>query len=303
MNFEVKILGCNSAIAQHGRHPTAQVITINEKPYLVDCGEGTQVRMSDFKVKRSKIEEIFISHLHGDHFYGLIGLLTSYNLLGRTTKLTVFGPKELQHIIEIQVIAGGSSLNYPIEFRTTQDKTKELIFENEFITVHSFPLKHRIPTTGFLFTEKNTLRKINGDIIKNFTLDAHLYKDLREGKDIIDKNGIAGKNEDLTFPPALPRKYAYCSDTAFFPEIIPIIEKADLLYHEATFMMDSEKRAFETMHSTTLDAANIATQAKVGKLIIGHFSSKYINLNNLLEEARNGFKHTELAIEGCSYKI
>ena len=303
MNFEVKILGCNSAIAQHGRHPTAQVFTINEKPYLIDCGEGTQMRMNDFKVKRFKIDQIFISHLHGDHYYGLIGLITSFNLLGRTNKLTIYGPESLQQIIDLQIKGGGTKLNYPIDFFATQANEKELIFENDFLSVHSFPLKHRVPTTGFLFKEKNDLRKINGSAIKAYKLDSQMYQALREGNDITDKLGHKIKNELVTFPPAPPRIYAYCSDTAYFPEIVPHIQNADLLYHETTFMADGEKRAAETMHSTTLDAANIANQAGVKKMLIGHFSSKYIQLNDLLNETRTHFSNTDLAVEGETFRI
>lgn len=296
-------MGCNSAIAQHGRHPTAQVFTINEKPFLIDCGEGTQMRMTDFKVKRFKIDQIFISHLHGDHYYGLVGLITTFNLLGRTNKLTIFSPAPLKQIIDLQLLAGGATLNYPLEFIATQAKEIELIYENDFLSVHSFPLKHRVPTTGFLFKEKNKLRKINGEAIKPFSLDSNMFQNLREGNDIIDKLGNIVKYENVTYPPSPPRSYAYCSDTAYFPEIIPHIQGVDLLYHETTFMADAEKRAIETMHSTTINAANIANQANVKRMIIGHFSSKYIQLNDLLNETRSHFANANLAVEGETFRV
>lgn len=303
MTFEVKILGSNSAVAQHGRHPTSQLVNIHDKYFLVDCGEGTQMRMNDFKVKRFKINHIFISHLHGDHYYGLIGVITTFQLLQRIEPLTIYGPPLLEEIIQLQLKAGGTQLNYPLLFVKTQDSHQELLFSDADVEIFSFPLQHRIPTTGFLFVEKSTQRRINGEKTKGLTLLPKDFIDLKEGRDVTLSDGSFFKNDSLTLPPYPPRRYAFCSDTKFLPELRSIIDGVDLLYHEATFMNDAEKRANDTYHSTTGQAAILAEMAGVKHLIVGHFSSKYIELNFLLEEVRQIFPNSDLAIEGATFKV
>lgn len=303
MIFEVQILGSNSALADHGRHPTSQVVRFHHHHFLIDCGEGTQLRMQHFKIKRFKISHIFISHLHGDHYFGLIGLLTTFQLLRRNTPLTIVAPPNLEPIIRLQLEAGNTQLNYPLHFIYTQDKEKEVVFEDEWIKVSSFPLAHRIACTGFLFEEKSCPRRINSEAIKGLNLSSKHYEELKYGIDIIDNDGISHSNESLTFNPFKQRKYAYCSDTKFLPSLKDIIQGVDLLYHEATFMQDAEARAEETGHSTTIQAATQALQSEVKHLIIGHFSSKYIQLSPLLTESQSVFEETSLAIEGTVFQI
>ena len=303
MDFEVLILGCNSALAAHGRHPTAQLLRHHNKQFLIDCGEGTQMQLQKFKSKPFKIEQIFISHLHGDHYFGLIGLITTYHLLQRKTPLTVFGPKALEPIIKLQLEVAKTSLCYELRFVATQTTSRELIYDDDYLSVSTFPLYHRIPCTGFLFEEKRQLRKINGDKTKGLSLNHELYDQLRKGKDITDEDGIFHSNESLTFDSPDARKYAYCSDTLYEPSILENIANANLLYHEATFMNDAEERAKQTFHSTTGQAATIAKNAKVKKLIIGHYSSKYTDLRPLLNESLQVFPNTQLAEEGLTYRI
>jgi ribonuclease Z len=303
LDFEVLILGCNSALAAHGRHPTAQLLRHHNKLFLIDCGEGTQMQLQKFKAKPFKIEQIFISHLHGDHYFGLIGLITTYHLLQRKTPLTVFGPKALEPIIRLQLEVANTSLCYELRFVATQTSSKELIYEDELLKVYSFPLYHRIPCTGYLFEEKKQLRKINKEKTKDLTLNPELYAQLRRGEDILDEDGVFHSNESLTLDVPAARKYAYCTDTMYSPSILEYIEHVNLLYHEATFMNDAQERAQQTFHSTTGQAGLMASNAHVQKLIIGHFSSKYIDLKPLLNESQQVFQNTELAEEGRIYLI
>lgn len=298
MTFEVQILGSNSALAAHGRHPSAQLLRYGSRQLLIDCGEGTQMRLQRFKAKPFKIDHIFISHLHGDHYFGLIGLLTSYHLLQRKTALTIYGPPELQAILQLQLDAANTELSYPLVFTATQAREPEVLLDDESLSVTSFPLAHRIPCTGFIFREKKHPRKIIADAVSSLNLTAEMYADLRQGKDILDLNGVFHSNESLTEATVACRSYAYCSDTLYKPDIIPLINGVDLLYHEATFSRDSEERAKQTFHCTTIEAARIATEANVKQLLIGHFSSKYLDLKPLLIEATEVFPNTLLAIEG-----
>lgn len=303
MDFEVQILGSNSALAAHGRHPTAQLVRHGKQLFLVDCGEGTQVQLQKYKCKPFKINHIFISHLHGDHYFGLIGLLTTYHLLQRKTPLVVYGPKSLEPIIRMQLEVANTQLNYELKFRTTQDEVKELIYEDEQLMVYSFPLRHRIPTTGFLFQEKKHLRKIDASKTDYLHLKAEDYDRLRKGMDIMDDAGNLLKNEALTLPGPRERSYAFCSDTIFFPELAALIGKVNLLYHEGTFLHECADRAAQTFHSTSRQAAEMALLSGAEKLLIGHFSSKYIDLNPLLQEARSIFQNSHLALEGKKIMI
>ncbi len=303
MTFVVKILGSNSAVPAFDRNHTSQIVQVNNKYILIDCGEGTQLQMAKYKVKYSKIDYILISHLHGDHYLGLMGLLFTFHLYGRTKPLTVYGPKGLDEIILTQLKHSQSILNYKIDFIQTDPNQPQLIFENQSFTIKSFPLKHRIPCTGFLIKEKQKKRRIDSDKIPEGFTNEQLAL-IKKGEDIIDESGrIVIKNKDITKPPKKSRSYAYCSDTKYDEDIIPFIKQVDLLYHESTFMKDLEERAQLTFHSTAQQAATIAKKAKVKKLLLGHFSSRYRQLEPLLNEAKSVFSETELAIEGQKFEI
>lgn len=303
MEFEVQILGSNSAMSSHGRHPSSQLLKIHNHTFLIDCGEGTQFQLQKFKCKPFRINCVFISHLHGDHYFGLIGLLTTFQLLRRETKLTIFGPPQLKEIVQLQLSVADSVLTYPLEFISTNPFSLEVIYENKDLVISSFPVKHRIPCTGFLFKEKLPPRKIHPEIIKKYKFSPEGYEALRNGLDAYDLSGQFHVNEELTIKGWEPRSYAYCTDTIFLPSIIPIIKGVNLLYHETTFIGEAIEKAKSTFHSTTFQAATIAKEAQVNQLIIGHFSSKYSDLNVLLEECKTIFKSSKLAIEGQVFSI
>lgn len=302
MNFDVQILGCNSALSAHNRHPTSQLLSVNGSLYLIDCGEGTQDQMTFYGIKRFKIDHIFISHLHGDHYFGLIGLITSYILLGRKTPLHIYGHPLLKEIVDLQLSAGNARLSYEIIFHPTQAESREVIMEDENIKVHTFPLKHRIPTTGFLIEEKRPKYRINSKAVEHLSLKKEDYDRLREGENI-QYEGTELDFKKLTLPSHQIRKYAFCSDTVYDEDLLQYISGADLLYHETTFTKWEKERAVMTMHSTSEDAAVIASKAKVRELIIGHFSSKYHDLSVFLDEAREIFPNTNLATEGDIFSI
>jgi ribonuclease Z len=303
IKFEVTILGSSSAIPTSERNPTAQLLNHNDKLFLIDCGEGTQVTMRRMHVHFQKISHIFISHLHGDHFFGLIGLISSMHLLGRSKKLTVYGPPELKEIIDLQLRVSLTELQYPLLFVPTQADTPELIFENEVLTVTSFPVLHRIPTTGFLFKEKQGDRRIRKEVIDMFNIPVHEISALKRGSDFRDAKGKVHTNASLTIDPYPKRSFAYCADTAYFEDIIPIVRGANLLYHETTFLQDKAANASEKFHSTTVDAATIALKAGVRKLLIGHYSARYDDLQPLLDEVKEIFPQSELSFEGLKVLI
>ena len=302
-NFDITILGSNSAIFNHGRHPTSQVVTIHNTYFLIDCGEGTQERLHENKIKWFKIDYILISHLHGDHYYGLIGLLTTFNLLKRKNKLTIFAPKDLKKIIDIQLKASNTKLNYELTFVVTKDEDKKLIIDLPECLVYSIPLKHKLPTTGFLFTEKTEPRLLDLAKLKKYDIAKSDYKLLKQGADVKDKAGKKIKNNAVTTKGKAARAYAFCSDTMYHLPLVKVIKNVDLLYHEATFLHEDLERAKETTHSTALQAAKIAKKANAKKLLLGHFSSRYINLSVLENEAKTVFKNVELAIEGEVFKV
>ena len=306
MDFQLKILGANSATPAYGRHPTSQLLTVDRNQYLIDCGEGTQIQLIKYKAKPGKINHIFISHLHGDHFYGLIGLLTSMNLNGRENDLYIYGPPNLADIITLQMKYTGAVFGYKLHF-TSVEKAGIRLFENKILTVDTLPLEHRISCFGFLFREKPKPYRIDKDKLAaagpgNFSIqDMH---DLKAGKDLYDAQGkLRYKNNTLTLPPTPPRSYAYCSDTRFNLQLTQWVQHVDLLYHEATFLKDKTDQALARYHSTAEQAATIAKQAAVKKLIIGHYSSRYKELAPFLEEAQAVFPNTSLAIEGNDYLI
>ncbi len=303
MIFKVTILGSNSAIPTIKRNPTSQLVNHNERLYLIDCAEGTQIQLRKYRIRIQRIAHIFISHLHGDHFFGLIGLISSMHLLGRKKELHVYGPPQLEKIINIQLEASQTELVFPMYFHPLDQEISQKIFENERLEVHTIPLNHRIPTTGFLFKEKISKRKLKKEVINELDIPVDQFVKIKEGADFKDSNGKVYKNEMLTDDPPAPRSYAYCSDTSYHEPIIPIIANVDLLYHETTFMQDKADAAAEKFHATTTEAATIAKKANVKKLIIGHFSTRYDDPNLLLKETREVFSNTELASEGKSFLV
>jgi ribonuclease Z len=303
MKFEVTILGSSSATPIFNRNPTAQVLNINEKLYLVDCAEGTQQQMLRFEVKASRIDYIFISHLHGDHYLGLVGLLSSMHLNGRTKLLSIFCPPPLKEIIDLQLKYSETTLQYPIEFVFTNADATEVILDNQDILVETIPLDHRIPCTGFLFREKKRLRKIIKDRVEELNIPVQYFTALKKGKDYEAADGTIYKNDTLTIDSAQPKVYVYCSDTLYNPKYFEQIKSASLLYHEATFLNDMLDRAKHTHHTTALQAAQIALQTNAHQLIIGHFSARYKTLNEFLDEAQSVFPNTELAVEGKTFII
>jgi ribonuclease Z len=298
LNFELKILGSNSAAPAHNRHQTAQLLSIYNQLYMIDCGEGTQMQLTRYKVKFHRINHIFISHLHGDHYIGLIGLISTMHLQKRESDLTIYGPPGLSDILTLQLKYSQTILSYKINFKEYDPSSRQIVLDDEHVTVETIPLKHRVACSGFLIREKPNKRRLNKlKNLEQFNLQQLL--DLKDGKDILDEEGsILYQNEDFTLPPKKARSYAYCSDTLYDEGIIGQIQNVDLLYHEATFLSDREERAKETFHSTARQAATIAKKADVGQLVIGHFSIRYKDLNPLLQEARETFKNTVLAIEG-----
>lgn len=297
MAVELTILGYNSATPTANSNPSAQLLNINERYLLIDCGEGTQVQLRRAKAKFSKINHIFISHLHGDHVFGLIGLISTFQLLGRKKALEIFGPKGIKDFIENQLKHTHSISNFELIFHELETKKSQLIYSDKKIEVYNLPLRHRIYCNGYLFKEKPKLRILDIETVKSIheikTCD---YSNLKNGKDFIEENGKVIPNDKLTFPPPKPFSYAYCSDTMYNEELINHIKGVDLLYHEATFLDDLSDLAKKTGHSTAKEAAEIAKKAEVKKLIIGHFSNRYRDFNLLLNEAQSVFPNTELPV-------
>ncbi|MGE0561990.1 MAG: ribonuclease Z [Flavobacteriales bacterium] len=302
--FSVLILGSASASPTLSRNPSAQIININEQYYLVDCGEGTQSRLREHKIKFQRLHHIFISHLHGDHYLGLLGLLQTMHLLGRTLPLHVYGPKQLKEIIDINILYSHSYLKYPLVFHETHVNGSEVLFEDEHITVSTIVLDHRIPCTGFLFKEKPKPRTINIEEVRKHAIPKYALNKLKMGEDYHFTEGKKIiKNIELTFAPEPSYSYAYCSDTKYNEQIIPIIKDVDVLYHEATFLDREATRAEATCHSTAKQAAEIAAKANAKLLIIGHFSNRYKDLGLLLEESKSIFANTLLGLENMTFEV
>jgi len=299
--FGVTILGNNSALPAYNRHPTAQVVTMNEHLFLIDCGEGTQMQMSKYKIKRSRINHIFISHLHGDHYFGLAGLITSMGLFGREQDLHIFSPNGLQQIIQLQIQVANMALPFKLIFHTIENEG--ILIEEEKFRVKCFAVQHRIPCWGFIFQEIKKPRKVNNEAAIQHQIPAAFYNQLKEGKDYINKLGETIANELVTIANTAAASYAFCADTVYLPSIAEKLQKVSTIYHEATYLKDLKERALLRFHSTTEDAANIALQANTKRLLIGHFSSKYEDLSPFLAEAQAIFSNTELALEGTTFEI
>lgn len=304
MEFKVTILGSGSASPAHGRNQTAQVVSLGNSSFLVDCGEATQIQLKKYKVKYSKIDFIFISHLHGDHYLGLMGLISTLHLSQRERELTIFGPPGLDEIITVQLKYSQLKLHFPLRFVPTEEGNKNLLLDEKYIKVYSFPLKHRIPCTGFSFEEKPRPRNLIKEKVQPAQMEIEAILTLRDGRNYLDEKGeIKYSVDEFTHPPAPLRKYVFCSDTIYDPGLIPYVEDASLLYHEATFMNGDEIRATETYHSTAAQAAAIAKAANVRQLLLGHFSSRYTDLTPLLLEAQSVFNPSMLSQEGVTYWI
>ncbi|MCA5003945.1 ribonuclease Z [Sphingobacterium bovistauri] len=303
MKFEVLILGNSSATPMFERHPTAQIINFNEQIFLIDCGEGTQMQLHRYGVKSNKISHIFISHLHGDHYLGLVGLLSSMNLHGRFSDLHLYGPEPLIDIINIQLKYSETYLQYNLIFHPTNTNEEEFIFQNNTISVKSFPLKHRVPTTGFRFDEAPRNASIIRERIVNMNIPTVFLQQLKRGVDCVDIDGTVYKASELTKPAPPSRSYAYCSDTRAFESYLSSVQNVDLIYHESTFLHEMVDRAIETFHSTSLEAAQVAKQVGAKKLLLGHYSARYRDLSPLLAEAKLEFDNTELSLEGNWYNV
>jgi ribonuclease Z len=299
--FAVTILGNNSAVPAFDRHPTSQVVTLDGTNYLVDCGEGTQIQLINYKIRRSKISHIFISHLHGDHYFGLPGLISSLGLLSHQQELHVFGPSPLKEIIELQLKVADTTLPYQLHLHTITKAAT--LLETDKLTVKCFPTNHRIECYGFSFEQNKQPRKLNPDKAKAHDIPSSFYDRLKSGEDYINKDGAAIKNELVTDPAEPGKKYAYCADTKYDESLLPHIQGANMIYHETTYLDNLRERAESRFHSTTKQAALLAKKANVKKLLIGHFSSKYDTLEEFETEAKEIFPTTELALEGVCYEV
>lgn len=303
MKLEVSILGAGSATPTLKRRPTSQLLNINENYILLDCGEGTQLQLRKFNKKLQRINHIFISHLHGDHYFGLVGLLSTFNLLGRSNSLSIFAHEDLRKVVELQMEVSKSYLKYPIEWFNLRYDEKSLILDHKHFTVHSFPLKHRISCCGFLIEEKDKPRNIIPEMIGKYQIPIARIRQIKAGADFLSSDGRIIPNEELTIAPAKPKSYAFCSDTIFRESIAEYFTGVNCLYHEATFLEKDKLRAKETYHSTAAQAASIARCAGAKQLLIGHFSARYTLNEEFLEEAKSIFENTLLAEEGMDILI
>ena len=303
MSFKLTILGSSGALPAFGRFPTSHYLNIQNRHVLIDCGEGTQMQLVRYQIPLHKIDHIFISHLHGDHYLGLMGLLFSMHLQKRSNDLHLHSQKGLDEIILLQLKYSKSVLNFKIIFHSFDATQEYLIHEDDRLTVHTIPLIHKISCAGFLFREKPKPKKVNKEKLQEGMLLQHIAR-LKTGEDVYDDKGtLLYLNSDYTIPPAPPLAYAFCSDTAWNEKMIEQLHQVDLLYHEATFMEEEKAKAIATKHSTAREAASMALQCKAKKLLIGHFSARYRELDGLLAEARSVFINTDLAIEGNTVEV
>ncbi|WP_425392471.1 ribonuclease Z [Ekhidna sp.] len=304
MSLELLILGSNSAAFAHRRHHTAQLFKLQEQHFLIDCGEGTQLLMKRYKVKLSRIDHIFISHLHGDHYFGLIGLLSTMHLFGRKKDLLLVCPPGLKEILQLQLRHSETSLNFRIQYVEFTPGESEIVHETPKYTVTTLPMDHRVPCSGYLFKEKPKKRRINRNKLPEVQLSSLDIVRLKEGEDILNEDeSIKYENKLLTLDPNPSFSYAFFSDTRLRPELVDTIKGVDLLYHEATFANDMKDRAVQTFHTTAEQAAQFAKDAEVGKLVLGHFSARYKELDPILNEAKAIFPKAELAIEGTKFVV
>lgn len=301
--FEVHILGCGSALPTTRHFASSQVVNLREKLYMIDCGEGAQLQLRKSKLKFTRLNHIFISHLHGDHCFGLLGLISTFNLLGRTAELHIHSPQGLEELFQPMLDFFCNRMTYKVVFHVFDTQKSEIIYEDRSMTVTSIPLRHRIPCAGFLFAEKPSPNHIIREMVDYYQVPVYELNRIKLGADYITPDGECIPNDRLTMPAATPRRYAYCSDTVFRPQLAELVQGVDLLFHEATFANSELARAKETFHSTAAQAAEIARQANVKQLLIGHFSARYENEQLLLEEARAVFPNTIAARETMCVKV
>jgi ribonuclease Z len=299
--FGVTILGNNSALPAWDRHPTAQVVTLNEQVFLVDCGEGTQMQLAKYKIRRSRVNHVFISHLHGDHYFGLPGLITSLGLLGREADLHIYAPEPLEGMIRPLLFAADARLPYQLRFHPLTEEG--IILDDEKFCVECFDVTHRVECHGFLIREKKKPRKINKETVGHYDVPVTFYERLKDGEDYITPAGRLIENTLVTLPASPGKSYAYCADTVYDEGLAAKVRGVQLLYHETTYLKNMEGKAKERFHSTTVQAANIALLANAAQLLIGHFSSKYETLDDFLTETRQVFPNTQLAQEGVTYLV
>ncbi len=299
--MKLTILGCYAATPRTLTNPTSQVLEIKNQMFLIDCGEGTQVQLRKHKIKFSRINHIFISHLHGDHFFGLPGLISTFRLLGRDKEMHVYGPKGIKEAITLLLKLGDSWTNYPLYFHELTSKKSETVYEDEKLSVKTIPLNHRVYTNGYLFREKLGERKLDINAVTEYGIDKAYFQNIKNGKDVDLDTGETIANRLLTFDPPNPKSYAFCSDTAYKPDIVPIIIGVDALYHEATFLESEAQLAVKTKHATAKEAAQIAKAANVGTLVLGHYSTRYKSISLFKEEAQQIFENVELADDGKSF--
>ncbi|HEX4888378.1 MAG TPA: ribonuclease Z [Luteibaculaceae bacterium] len=303
MKFEITILGSGSAVPTVRRNPSAQVVNINENYSLIDCAEGTQMQMRKFGISMLRIDQIYISHLHGDHYLGLPGYLQTLHLLGRTRPIQLFGPADLMKLLEEHFRITHSIPRFEIKFTAVNHQVSTKLFENKLYEVWSIPLKHKIATSGFLFREKPKLRNIIVSALKEYRIPVYWLQRIKEGSDYEQEDGTLVPNGEITLPPAPVKSYAYCSDTAYSEEIVHVIQGVNLLYHEASFLDQHADRARETMHSTAAEAAKIAALAGVKRLLLGHFSARYRDTEEFIAQAKPFFEDTLTAEDGMAIVI
>lgn len=301
--MKLNILGCYSATPRTISQTTAQVLELNNEMFLIDCGEGTQVELRRHKIKFSKINHVFISHLHGDHFFGLIGLISTFTLLNRTNDLHVYGPKGIKDIILLQLKYSKSYTSYKLFFHELESNNSELIFEDEKVSVRTIPLKHRVYTNGFLFNEKPGKRKLNVVACEELQIDSCYFNKIKSGGNVTLDDGTIVPNEVLSFDPEPTQSYAFCSDTLYNEDIVPLIENVTVLYHESTFLEKDSDKCASTMHSTAKQAAQIAKLASAKHLILGHYSTRYGDLELFKNEALQVFDQVLLAEDGKQFKF
>ncbi|MBS9463692.1 ribonuclease Z [Flagellimonas sp. 389] len=301
--MRLTILGCYSATPRTFTNPTSQVLEIRNHIFLIDCGEGTQVQLRKNKIKFSRIKHIFISHLHGDHFFGLPGLVSTFRLLGRESELHIYGPKGIKEAITLLLKLGDSWTNYPLIFHELSSKETELVFEDDKVSVRTIPLEHRVYTNGFLFKEKPASKKLNVEAVAKYKVDKSQFNNIKNGKNGVSKDGTAILNKELTLEPPPPKSYAFCSDTVYKESILPIITDVDTLYHESTFLETESHLCKKTKHSTAKQAAEIAKKANANHLILGHYSTRYKSIELFKEEAMQVFPNVVLAEDGKCFEL
>ncbi|MBU2973517.1 ribonuclease Z [Zobellia sp. B3R18] len=301
--MKLHILGCYAATPRTLTNPTSQVLEVKNHMFLIDCGEGTQVQLRKHKIKFSRINHIFISHLHGDHFFGLPGLVSTFRLLGREKELHIYGPKGIKEAITLLLKLGDSWTNYQLYFHELSNRESEIVFEDDKISVETIRLNHRVYTNGFLFKEKPGERKLNVEAVAKYKVDRAYFQNIKNGKDVTLDNGTVVPNAKLSFDPPTPKSYAYCSDTGYKPDIVGQIKNATALYHESTFLETEAHLAVKTKHSTAKEAAAIAKAANVGLLVLGHYSTRYKSIEFFKGEALEVFSNVELADDGKFFEF